>query len=95
MIDNFERFFVLTNPIYWIAYAVFTPIGWLARWFVRLKNYYSNYIFLKYRMQNCTNDHLRIIVINIRQREFFGLKINRAIKLKAIQILRSRGEKVY
>ena len=91
MNDDFERFFALTNPLYWVCWLIAMIISPLERLYCKCRNAYKNYVWCKYGIKKCKTDHLKIVVQNLEQRTFFGLKINRRAKYEALKELRKRG----
>ena len=86
-----ERFFIYTNPLFWIYYLILKILLPFEKLYYNSKNAYKNYVWYKYGIKKCDTNHLEIIVTNLNQRTFFGLKINRRAKYEALKELRKRN----
>ena len=58
MNDNFERFFTLTNPLYWVFFVLLYLCHWIAIMIGATRGFIKDYLFLRNEMGDLTTEQL-------------------------------------
>jgi len=86
---DLERLFVITNPLYWVAYVLMTIAAIVADLIGRIRGFVVDYLFMKNKMEGLTKEELKNCIEWSDSTKWHKKWTDRKIREKAEKLLNS------